>query len=159
MNINLDHGVCESAKVFKFILDELVSKTPVWKKIKLYEQHCKKVEKRNAAKQKMIKVKGKSKKEYSEKPMKQNIFIRFYILLKLLKTDYAAFIDDCTLNEVGYIIGITRERVRQIEYQAIMKIKSPKLLQMLNNRNSIETVMEYKEIAIQRKNNIRRKQQ
>lgn len=157
MSANPEHGVSDQAIVFKFILEELVSKIPAWKKKKLYEKHCKRVEKRNTEKTRMIKTKNGSKREYAEKPMKEKDYIRFHVLLKLLETEYTAFVDDCSLNEVGYIIGITRERVRQVEAAGILKIKSPNLLKRLNKNNAIETIMEYKEIAVTRKNNKRRK--
>lgn len=159
MSIKPEYGVSDQAIVFKFIMEELVSKIPNWKRKKLYDRHCKRVEKRNTEKARMIKTKNGSRKEYSEKPMKEKDYINFHVLLKLLESEYTSFIDDCTLNEVGYIIGITRERVRQIEYQGIMKIKSPKLLQRLNHKNAIEAVIEYKEIAVQRRNIKRRRKQ
>ncbi len=34
---------------------------------------------------------------------------------------------DYTLEEIAIILGITRERVRQIETQALKKLKSPKI--------------------------------
>ncbi|WP_151900469.1 sigma factor-like helix-turn-helix DNA-binding protein [Sulfurimonas hydrogeniphila] len=34
---------------------------------------------------------------------------------------------DYTLEEIAKILGITRERVRQIEAQALKKLKSPKI--------------------------------
>ena len=35
--------------------------------------------------------------------------------------------DSYTLEEIAKILGITRERVRQIEAQALKKLKSPKI--------------------------------
>ncbi|RYA23925.1 hypothetical protein CRU96_05820 [Malaciobacter halophilus] len=159
MSANPEHGVSNHAIVFKYILEELISKIPNWKKKKIYNQHCKKVQKRNNTKAKLIKTKNKSKIEYAEKPMKEDDYICFHVVLKLLETEYAAFIDTCTLSEIGYILNISRERVRQVEYKGIMKIKSPKLLHGLNKNNAIEAIMEYKEHAIQRKNTKRRKRQ
>ena len=158
MNINPEYGVSQEAIVFKLILEELISKTPKSKKEKLYKQHCNNIERKNKERAKMLNL-GSRKREYAEKPLKKDDFIRFYIMIKLLKTNYAAFIDDCTLNEAGYIMGVTRERVRQVEQQAVLKIKNPKMLKKLNKNNNLEAIMEYKELAIQRKNIKRRKQQ
>ena len=41
----------------------------------------------------------------------------------LSKADYGTF----TLQEIGDILGITRERVRQIELQALRKLRQPKV--------------------------------
>ncbi len=38
---------------------------------------------------------------------------------------------DFTLEEIGKILNVTRERVRQIETQAIKKIKHPKFAKLL----------------------------
>lgn len=35
--------------------------------------------------------------------------------------------NDYTLEEIAKILGITRERVRQIEAQALKKLKTPKI--------------------------------
>lgn len=152
MSVNDPYGVSIQSIVFKSILDELVVAIPAAKRRTIYKKHCRTVEKRNVEKARMIKSKGGSKKEYSEKTMKEKDYIKFHVLFKLLETEYSAFVEDCTLAEVGYILGITRERVRQVEAQGIMKIKNPNLLKRLNEKNAIETVMEYKEIAIQRRN-------
>jgi len=40
---------------------------------------------------------------------------------------------DYTLEEIAKMLGITRERVRQIETQALKKLKSPKIGQKLKN--------------------------
>jgi len=40
---------------------------------------------------------------------------------------------DYTLEEIAKILGITRERVRQIENQALKKLKSPKIGKQLND--------------------------
>ncbi len=38
---------------------------------------------------------------------------------------------ELTLDEVGQVLGITRERVRQIEFAALRKLKSPYILRKL----------------------------
>ena len=40
---------------------------------------------------------------------------------------------DYTLEEIARILGITRERVRQIESQALKKLKSPSIGKKLKN--------------------------
>jgi hypothetical protein len=54
-------------------------------------------------------------------------------ITKLLKI-YRDFIPfGFTLSEIGMVLGITRERVRQIESSAIKKLKHPKIGRKLRN--------------------------
>ena len=45
--------------------------------------------------------------------------------------------DDLTLEEIAKMMGITRERVRQIEQMAIKKLKHPKASKKLKNYLSL----------------------
>ncbi len=40
---------------------------------------------------------------------------------------------DFTLEEIGLVLGVTRERVRQIESSALKKIRNPKMGRMLRD--------------------------
>lgn len=79
---------------------------------------------------------------------KRSIELRYRIALKLLDSVYGKNIDSLTLNECGYILGITRERVRQIEEVAVIKLRNPniggrRLKELINIIYEIETDFEY----------------
>lgn len=38
---------------------------------------------------------------------------------------------ECTLEDIGQVLGVTRERIRQIEYKALEKLKNPALAQRM----------------------------
>lgn len=152
MSANDQDSISVHIIIFKNILDGFVESIGDEVKDEIYLNHCETIEKRNKEKSRMVKTKSGSKREYNDKPMRKNDYIVFHVLSLLMKTKYASLLDECTLGEIGHVLGVTRERVRQIELQGIMKIKNPNLLKKLNERNSIETIIEYKEIAVARKN-------
>lgn len=41
--------------------------------------------------------------------------------------------NECTLEDIGQTFGVTRERIRQIEYKALEKLKNPQLAQKLQS--------------------------
>lgn len=43
----------------------------------------------------------------------------------VMKTRFGALLNNAPLEEIGEVFGVTRERVRQIENQAIRKLKNP----------------------------------
>lgn len=46
----------------------------------------------------------------------------------VMETKYGLNITECTLEEIGYVYGFTRERTRQIEMQALKKTKVPSIV-------------------------------
>ena len=68
----------------------------------------------------------------------------FFIALKIFRIHDIRLQSALTLEEVAIIMGITRERIRQIESKASMKLKHPKvsrfLSQYVNLGDTAETV-------------------
>jgi len=54
-----------------------------------------------------------------------------------MELNYSKIQGDMTLEEIAKMMGITRERVRQIEQMAIKKLKHPKASKNLRNYLSL----------------------
>lgn len=159
-------------QVFKQLVDGFCNSISPELREKLYENHLDKVKERkqflNEASKKSfdesdtnmldssVLLKGKRKVRKSnandksyEAVIKKPQLIRFEIILKLLETKYGELMQDCTLEEIGFVIGTTRERVRQVLEMSFLKIKNPTILNRLNKNDSLESVMDY--IVLNRK--------
>lgn len=58
------------------------------------------------------------------------------LLEELSREDYGDF----TLQEIGQVLGITRERVRQIQDNAIKKLKNPSISRSLKSYSETSTI-------------------
>jgi len=57
---------------------------------------------------------------------KQNKHLSYdFVVNAVLKSNLCTLMQDATLADIGYVFGITRERVRQIENQAMNKMINP----------------------------------
>lgn len=159
-------------QIFKQLVDEFCNSISPELRNELYNNHLNKVKERkqflNEAGKKSfdesdsnmlnssVLLKGKRKVRKSnandksyEAVIKKPQLIRFEVILKLLDTKYGVLMQDCTLEEIGYVIGTTRERVRQVLEMSFIKIKNPTILTKLNKNDSLESVMDY--ISLNRK--------
>lgn len=109
-----------------------------------------------------ILLQGRKKKEYTkdvhhkslkEPVMKITEYMKVKITLMLLDSSWNFLINDSlTLEEIGELFDLSRERVRQIERSAATKFKNLSLLKQLNINNEIETILEIAYGAVKRKN-------
>lgn len=78
----------------------------------------------------------------------QENYLRALICNKLLESKYSYLVDNIvSLRDLGYILGISYERIRQEEGMAIRKLKIPKiglkLTKVIDNIIDINTVPDY----------------
>lgn len=155
----------EDVIVLKNILDMMVVSIPHSAKIDLLEEYKEDMANRNhitnkayiaanISKGKKVNVSKKKKdnedkKKYNEQKIKDTEVIRFKVLLKLFDCKYGKVMTNATLAEVGYVLGISREAIRQIENRVLAKFKNPNLLKELDKIKGISDIYEHKELAME----------
>lgn len=59
--------------------------------------------------------------------------MRAYIVNKLMTTQYSVFFEELTLDEIGCLLDISGERVRQVENQTLRHLKVPSNRKMMQS--------------------------
>ena len=115
----------------------------------LYQQYLVNLQIRNDKKLIYLKARhgNRSYAGYTEKPLEfdkfQTAVLPFMIVQKLLNSQYSSWFSELTLEQIAELIGISRERVRQILDRATSKLSNNKI------GNYREQWEEFKEIIEQ----------
>jgi DNA-binding transcriptional ArsR family regulator len=128
--------------MIKEIIDGFYNAMSDKSKEKLYKEYKEEVDKRN----KFINSITKKDKPHSESYMKISEAVRYRILRELQKSKYAKFINGINNSEISLIIGLSRERVRQILDSYERRMSSPAFLRKCMEKGiAVDIIDEAKE--------------